>query len=123
MKPYRLSSAETEVNSPLKQRLTSAPNFDPQKLQQHYDKVLKYMNREPMRKSAFYMDELKVFSHNRVQTLFDVDVGDAPTTAASSHRKGVMSSGQALSSSRRIGTAAFSSRRSIDQRKELGSPP
>ncbi len=44
MKPYH-----TEIETPLKQRLTSAPNYDPAKLQQHYDKVLKYVNRDPMR--------------------------------------------------------------------------
>ena len=56
--------------------------YDPGELQQHYDRVVKYVNREPMRKSAFYMDELKAFSPSaRAQTLFDVDnVGGAQAT-------------------------------------------
>ena len=48
--------------------------YDPGELKQHYDKVVKYMNRDPMRKSAMHMDELKVFSPSaRAHTLFDVD--------------------------------------------------
>jgi hypothetical protein len=61
-------------DSNLKLKLLSSPIYDPAELKQHFDKVVKYMNRDPMRKSAMYMDELKVFSPSaRAHTLFDVD--------------------------------------------------
>jgi hypothetical protein len=66
-------------DSTLRSKVLSHPMYDPGELQQHYDKVVKYLNREPMRKSALYMDELKVFSPSaRAHTLFDVDNNNIP---------------------------------------------
>ena len=59
---FRDTSGGALRDSSLKSKVLSHPMYDPGELQQHYDKVVKYLNREPMRKSAFYMDELKVFS-------------------------------------------------------------
>ena len=66
-------------DSNLKSKLLSSPMYDPGELKQHYEKVVKYMNRDPMRKSGMYMDELKVFSPSaRAHTLFDVDTQGHP---------------------------------------------
>jgi len=36
---------------------------DKASLNENYDKVIKYTNRDPMKGSAFYSNELKVFNH------------------------------------------------------------